>query len=72
MGSVRLPGKVKHRLLPHSELPRTTGMTDRIEITACDPWLNQRLPTSANTSLICLLEALSGFLSYFIFRVKID
>lgn len=47
MWSVRSPGEVKHRLLPWSELPRTTVTTGRDEITACDSWLNQRLPTSA-------------------------
>lgn len=48
MRSVRLPGEVKHRLLPQSELPWTRRMTDRIEITVIHSWINvyPLLPTS--------------------------
>lgn len=70
MRSVRSPGEVKHRLLPQSELPWTTGMTGRNEITACDHWLNQRLSTCANMPLIYPSEILSGF--FFFPAVKID
>lgn len=60
----RSPGEVKHRLLPQSGLPWTTGMTGRNEITACDSWLNQRLPTSANVLLIYPSETLSAIFIY--------
>lgn len=46
------------------------------EITACDSWLHQRLPTSANVLLIYPSEMLSGFFFflffYSLFGVKID
>ena len=66
MRSARSPGEVKHRLLPRRELPRTNGgRRERRrragEITACDSWLHQRLPASANVLLIYPSQMLSGF-----------
>lgn len=48
-------------------------MTGRNEITAGDRWLNQRLSTSANVSLIYQTEMLSGlFGSFFFLAVSVS
>lgn len=69
MRSIRSPGEVKHRLL-QSGLPWTTGMTGRNEITACDSWLNQRLPSSANMLLLIYPSETLSAISLYLFSVS--
>lgn len=61
MRRIRSSDEVKHRLLLQSGLSRTTAMTGRDEITAGDRWLNRRLSSSANVSLIYQRKCCQAF-----------
>lgn len=65
MRSVRSAGEVKYRLLPQSELPWTTRVTGRNEITMCDPWVNHFCQHVADISILSAVKFI-----LFIYSVK--